>query len=397
MKEGSALQYTVNTPEGTKDRLFGECRERRKVQSALTGLFKRRGYHEIITPEVEYYDLFIQSGNPLPQENMLKLIDRSGKILVMRPDCTAPIARVAATKLQHEPLPQRLYYNQTIFRSGMAHLGASHEVAQCGVELIGASGQKADAEVLALAVDALAACGLSVFHIEVGHAGLFRALTRDLGAPQETVEQMRGYLEQKNFAALDDLLLPYQNAPGYTALRRLAYLFGGPEVLEKAKELSGDAGAEVIAYLQSLYWKLEQAGCGGRIQFDLGLAHQLDYYTGVVFRGYAEGAGSAVLSGGRYDTLLRDFGRNAPATGFAIDVDGVAQTLPSVELPKPKQLIHYEADRLREALSCVESSGQGTCELSPCETLEETIALAKEKGISQIIILETGKARVMTV
>ncbi|MBQ1352239.1 MAG: ATP phosphoribosyltransferase regulatory subunit [Oscillospiraceae bacterium] len=390
------MQYTVNTPEGTRDRLFGECRERRKVQSALTGLFKRRGYHEIITPEVEYYDLFIQSGNPLPQESMLKSIDRSGKILVMRPDCTAPIARVAATKLQNEPLPQRLYYNQTIFRSGTAHLGNSHEIAQCGVELIGASGEKADAEMLSMAVDALAACGLSIFHIEIGHAGLFRALTKDLGAPQETVEQMRSYLEQKNFAALDDLLLPYQNASGYPVLCRLAYLFGGPEVLEEAEALSGEAGAEEIRYLKSLYQRLEQAGCGGRIQFDLGLAPQLDYYTGVVFRGYVEGAGSAVLSGGRYDTLLRDFGRNAPATGFAIDVDGVAQTLPPVELPKATQLVHYEADRLREALSCIESS-QGACELSPCETLEETIALAKEKKMNQIIILETGKARVLNI
>ena len=390
------MQYTVNTPEGTRYLLFDDCRERRKVQSALTGLFKRRGYHEIITPEVEYYDLFIQSGNPLPQESMLKSIDRSGKILVMRPDCTAPIARVAATKLQNEPLPQRLYYNQTIFRSGTAHLGNSHEIAQCGVELIGASGEKADAEMLSMAVDALAACGLSIFHIEIGHAGLFRALTKDLGAPQAAVEQMRSYLEQKNFAALDDLLLPYQNASGYPVLCRLAYLFGGPEVLVEAEALSGDAGAEEIRYLKSLYQRLEQAGCGGRIQFDLGLAPQLDYYTGVVFRGYVEGAGSAVLSGGRYDTLLRDFGRNAPATGFAIDVDGVAQALPPVELPKATQLVHYEADRLREALSCIESS-QGACELSPCETLEETIALAKEKKMNQIIILETGKARVLNI
>ena len=391
------MGYTVNTPEGTKDRLFGECRERRRVQSALTGLFKRRGYHEIITPEVEYYDLFIQSGDPLPQERMLKLIDRSGKLLVMRPDCTAPIARVAATKLRHEPLPQRLYYNQTVFRSGVAHMGASHEVAQCGVELIGAFGGKADGEVLALAVDALAACGLSVFHIEVGHAGLFPALTRDLGAPAETVEQMGRYLEQKNFAALDSLLAPYEHAPGYPALCRLAYLFGGPEVLEEAMALSGEAGREVIGSLQTLYQHLEQAGCGGRIQFDLGLAHSLEYYTGAVFRGYAEGAGSAVLSGGRYDSLLQNFGRSAPATGFAVDVDGVAGALPPVELPKPAQLIHYEADRLREALSCVESSVPGSCELSPCETLEETVALAREKGIGQIVILESGKARVMTV
>ncbi len=202
---------------------------------------------------------------------------------------------------------------------------------------------------------------------------------------------MRGYLEQKNFAALDDLLLPYQNAPGYTALRRLAYLFGGPEVLEKAKELSGDAGAEVIAYLQSLYWKLEQAGCGGRIQFDLGLAHQLDYYTGVVFRGYAEGAGSAVLSGGRYDTLLRDFGRNAPATGFAIDVDGVAQTLPSVELPKPKQLIHYEADRLREALSVLKAVPKGRASYLPVRPWKRPLPWPRKRGFRRLLYWKLGK------
>ena len=102
------MAFSVNTPEGTRDRLFSECLERRQVQRALTDLFQRRGYGEVITPEVEYYDLFIQSGNPLPQEAMLKLIDRSGRIMVMRPDCTTPIARVAATKLKSVPLPQRL-------------------------------------------------------------------------------------------------------------------------------------------------------------------------------------------------------------------------------------------------------------------------------------------------
>lgn len=109
------MNYTVHTPEGTRDRLFAECRERRQVQRALTALFRRRSYAEIITPEVEFYDLFLQSGNPLPQEAMLKIIDRSGKIMVMRPDCTTPIARVAATKLRTVPLPQRLYYDQTVF------------------------------------------------------------------------------------------------------------------------------------------------------------------------------------------------------------------------------------------------------------------------------------------
>ena len=111
------MQYRINTPEGTRDRLFAECRDRRSVQTALADLFRRRSYAEVSTPEVEFYDLFLQSGNPIPQEAMLKIIDRSGKIMVMRPDCTTPIARVAATKLKALPLPQRLYYAQPVFRS----------------------------------------------------------------------------------------------------------------------------------------------------------------------------------------------------------------------------------------------------------------------------------------
>ena len=122
------MAYTINTPEGTRDRLFAECRERRQVQRDLTALFQRRGYAEVSTPEVEFYDLFLQSGNPMPQESMLKIIDRSGKIMVMRPDCTTPIARVAATKLKALPLPQRLFYDQTVFRSGQAHRGGSSEI-----------------------------------------------------------------------------------------------------------------------------------------------------------------------------------------------------------------------------------------------------------------------------
>ena len=170
------MNIHINTPEGTRDRLFSECLERRQVQAALVELFCRRGYTEVITPEVEFYDLFVQSGNPIPQESMLKIIDRSGKIMVMRPDCTAPIARVAATKLKGQALPQRLYYDQTVFRSGQAHQGGSSEIAQCGVEMIGAVGEKADLEMVAMAVDALRCCGLKQFHIELGHAGFYRAL-----------------------------------------------------------------------------------------------------------------------------------------------------------------------------------------------------------------------------
>lgn len=389
------MRYTIHTPEGTRDRLFSECRERRQVQSALTRLFQCRGYAEVSTPEVEFYDLFLQSGNPMPQESMLKIIDRSGKIMVMRPDCTTPIARVAATKLKAVPLPQRLYYDQTVFRSGQEHKGGSSEIAQCGVELIGAAGQKADLEMIAMAVDALRACGVERFHIELGHVGFFRDLAGRMDMPSETVEQMRALIEGKNFAALNDLLEPYAGQGACAALKRLSRLFGGAEVLDEAETLAG--GSSALNYLRRLYTELSAAGYGGYLRFDLGLVHQIDYYTGVVFRGYVEGAGDAVLSGGRYDKLVEAFGRTAPATGFAVDVDAVAGCLPSRELPKVGLLVHFERGELARAWKAVDDCAAGTCELSPCETLEQTLELAREKGADRVLVLDGDGERLVEV
>ena len=386
---------TINTPEGTRDRLFAECRERRQVQDSLTALFRRRGYQEVITPEVEFYDLFTQSGNPLPQESMLKIIDRSGKIMVMRPDCTTPIARVAATKLKTVPFPQRLYYAQTVFRSGNAHEGGSSEIAQCGVEMIGAMGRKADLEMVAMAVDALRSCGLERFHIELGHAGFFRALAAQMEMPEDETEQMRALIEGKNFAALDDLLAPYADQPAYRALSRLPYLFGGLETLEEAEALSG--ANEAVAYLRELYQELDQAGYGPWLRFDLGMVHQIDYYTGVVFRGYVEGAGAPVLSGGRYDKLVEMFGRSAEATGFAVDIDAVAGCLPAAAPPQLELVVHYETGELLRALAVVDERPAGTCELSPCRTLESSRNLAWEKGASLVLVLENGIERLVEV
>ena len=385
------MTHTIHTPEGTRDRLFAECRDRRSTQTALTDLFRRRGYAEVSTPEVEFYDLFLRSGNPIPQESMLKIIDRSGKIMVMRPDCTTPIARVAATKLKTLPLPQRLYYAETVFRSGDQHRGGSSEIAQCGVELIGAAGRKADLEMIAMAVDALRACGLARFYIELGHAGFFRSLAERMELEEEQVEELRTLIEGKNFAALGDFLEPYQDRPATAALRRLSRLFGGAEVLDEAEALAGENPS--IAYLRELYSALRGAGYEKYLRFDLGLVHQIDYYTGVVFRGYVEGAGDAVLSGGRYDGLVGAFGRSAPATGFAIDVDAVAACRPGAEVPRVGTLVHFAESELDRALTAVDGRAAGTCELSPCESLEETISLARSKGARRVLVLEEDGER----
>lgn len=381
------MKYIPNTPEGTRDRLFGECMERRSVQKRLTKLFRQRGYTEIMTPEMEFYDVFTLGGNNIPQENLTKVIDRSGKICVMRPDMTTPIARVAGTKLKDMVLPRRFYYEGNVYRSSSGHKGENSEIPQCGIELIGAGGIKADLEVIAGAVEAMKTCGLERFHVELGHVGIFRLFADRLEMDTEEREKMRCLIEGKNYAALNDFLLPYETQAGSAAIKRLAFLFGGVEVLDEAESLQGGA-SEVTTYLRTLYDTLYKAGFGDHVKFDLGMVHQLDYYTGVIFRGYAEGAGVAVLSGGRYDNLATYFGRPAQATGFAVDVDALASCLPKAELPQVQTVVHYEPELLGWALSIVDHLPAGTCQLSPCMRLEGTMNMAKEHGVTTVIVVD---------
>ena len=138
------------------------------------------------------------------------------------------------------------------------------------------------------------------------------------------------------------------------------------------------------------------AGYGDYIRFDLGLVHQLDYYTGLVFRGYAEGAGGPVLSGGRYDGLMEQFGRRAEAIGFAVDVDAVGGCM-AVEAPRLETVIHYGSGLLAQALAVVDSRPAGSCELSPCRTLDSTMNLAREKGAAGVLLLDAEGERWLTV
>ena len=389
------MKLTINTPEGTRDRLFSECQERRQVQSRLTRLFRQRGYLEVSTPDTEYYDLFALSGSAIPQERMVKVWDPSGKICVMRPDSTTPIARVAATKLCSVPLPQRLYYDQTVYRANPAHNGGSREIPQCGVELIGAKGMKADLEIIVTAIDALRSCGAPRFHVELGHAGFFRDLASRLEVGEERLEEIRALIEGKNFAALNALLAPYNGNPASDALNRLSRLFGGTEVLTEAEKLAGKT--EAVDYLRACSDELSAAGYGQYVRFDLGMVHQIDYYTGVVFRGYVEGAGEAVLSGGRYDHLVEVFGREAQATGFAVDVDAVARTLPETAPPTLRCVVHSEPGYLAQALEAVDGRPAGTCELSPCRTLESSKNLARDKGAEAVLVFDKNGERMVLV
>jgi len=320
-------RYQISTPEGTRDLLFAPARRLRAVEQRVRQSLEDRGYSEVITPAIEYYDVFAQANPAVGQENMLKIVDRAGRICVARPDNTTPIARIAATRLEGADLPVRLYYSQKVFRSIAEGHGHKSEFLQVGAELIGSDGLEADLDILTAAFSALEQAEAGSFRIELGHAEIYKALIEALGVDEQTAEDIRRLIENKSFAALGDALAPYQGSAAYQALCAMPQLFGGVEVLDQVEHMTGNMRVlAAVAYLRRVYTALEQAGFGESVIIDLGLVHEMDYYTGIMFRGYLGGAGAAILAGGRYNALCAKFGRDLPAAGFGIDVERIAET-----------------------------------------------------------------------
>ena len=315
--------YNKVTPEGTKDYIFDECTRKSHVTGSLKKIFKERGYRRVMTPTIEFYDVFGASADYLPQENMYKLMDNKGRLMVLCPDGTIPIARLSATRLLHMEMPLRLYYSHNVYRMANGLRGRSSEIYQCGVELIGSGSMRSDLEIMEMAAASLESISNGAgYRLELCHIGYFKALMDSLGADEETREEIRRNIEQKNFASLNDLLEQFPNNAAAAALKYLPRLFGGEEVFEQAYALFEDASArESLDYLRNIYNSLQQLGLGDKVIIDLGLVNQAEYYTGIIFRGYFNEVGEPVLSGGRYDNLLSDFGADFPAIGFAVNVD----------------------------------------------------------------------------
>ena len=371
-------RFRISTPEGTRDLLFSSCRALRQTENAVRDALEERGYSEIITPAVEYYDVFAQANPELDQDQMLKIIDKSGRICVARPDNTTPIARIAATRLDDAALPVRLYYSQKVFRSVSGDHGHKGEFLQVGAELIGADGLAADKDILSAAFAALSRTGADNFRIELGHAEIYKALIEELGADAASSEAIRRLIENKSFAALGDALQPFGSRPAAKALSAMPQLFGGIEVLDEVETLTGNVRVlGAIAYLRLLYQALDEAGYGDRIMIDLGLVHEMDYYTGIMFRGYIGGAGAAILAGGRYNALCAKFGRDLPAGGFGIDVESVAESLQGASRPE----VATRRDTVRIALT------KGRLE-------KKTLALLKDAGYD-ISELEAGTRKLI--
>ena len=394
-------------PQGVQDLLIDDCLLRRKIEDRLMETFNQWGYMEISSPTLEYYDLFTKPPMLADGDTMFKMIDTNGKILVMRPDCTIPMARIVATKMKNFVYPLKLCYVENVYRIDREQSDQKREFRQAGVELFGVSSVKGDAEILVTAIESLESIGLENLTVELGHMKFLGALFQSMNMEEEAEKEMLHLLEEKNITGIQEMAV-LQGIKDETArlLARLPRLFGTPqEVLSEVKTypLTGEM-EEALDELHKTIEMVEEYGLGGCLGIDLGMVSQLEYYTGITFKGFTKDLGAVILSGGRYDKLLGKFGMDCTATGFAIVVNKLTKALKiqeNIHVPKRKHILildsQYNVGTVKEAVDQLREGGN-IVEFCMLEDPEEICEYMKRRQVDELVrIHEDGRVEQVSI
>ena len=320
-----SLQERSLVPVGMATILPEAAQEVRRLEARLLAQIDQWGYDEVILPTFEYLDVLAPGLESEIIEKCYKFPDRTtGRILLLRPDATAQIARTVAMGMMGTRLPLRLSYRATVFRYEPEHAGRDREIFQVGAELIGADQATADIEIISLLIECLRRVGLRSFKISLGHVGFFKGLLIRAGLSPEGQKRAEQAAARKDLPWLADILAKERVAkPLAAAILEAPELCGQAEVLDRGRALAGGEKSllKALDRLTQVYQSLCAAGYEDSMFLDLGEFRGFDYYDGVVFDVFAEGIGVELGGGGRYDHLIGRFGRDLPSTGFALNVD----------------------------------------------------------------------------
>ena len=323
------MQRIFHTPEGVRDIYNGECSQKHHLQTEIRKVFDSYGYEEIETPSFEYFEVFSREVGTIPSKDLYKFFDREGNTLVLRPDFTPSVSRACATYFNPEHQVITLSYTGNTFINNSSFRGRLKETTQMGVERMGDDSPEADAEILAMTVECLLATGLTEFQVSVGQVDYYKAIFAQTGMSQEEEEELRELISQKNYFGVEELV-KNKNMDKSLArvLSQLPQMFGSTEVLEKAKSLTDNPQAlKAVARLEEIYELLKVYGYEKYVTFDFAMLSKYHYYTGIIFQAYTYGTGEALIKGGRYNQLMKHFGKPAASIGFAIVVDNLLMAL----------------------------------------------------------------------
>lgn len=357
-KDELMKKQVLHTPEGVRDIYGDECAKKQRLEEELKKAMERYGYCVIQTPTFEFFETFAKEVGTTPSKDLYKFFDKEGNTLVLRPDLTPSVARAAAMHFKAERMPLRLYYMGSAFINNTSYQGRQKESTQLGAELIGDTSVEADAEMISLAADCLLSAGLKEFQIGVGHADFFMGLMEAAGCGDDAVLELRELIANKNFFGVEEVI---SKLPMEKSLRELFHMLGGfyfsEDEMAKARSLAADYPKilSAIVRLENLHAALKIYGVDKYVSYELGMVSNYQYYTGIIFAGYAFGSGEPVVKGGRYDRLLEFFGKDSASVGFAVVVDQLMAALSrqkiKTSLPVRGELIAYRKERQQEAVA----------------------------------------------
>ena len=393
------MKNLLHTPEGVRDIYDRECARKNIVEQRILRQMQLFGYSAIETPMFEFFDIFAKERGSVSNREMYKFFDRYNNTVVLRPDMTPAIARCVTKFYGEETMPQRLCYLGHTFTNSASYKGRLYEVTQSGAELIGDDSAQADAEMIAMVIQSLRSAGLKEFQVELGEVEFFRGLLEEAGISEEEGDELRELIENKNYFGVEDYISNVlKKADFKDVFLKLPELFGSVDNIRKAKEMTKNQRAQsAIDRLEKVHQILKEYGLTEYISYDLGMLSKFSYYTGIIFKAYSYGIGDYMVSGGRYDKLLVQFGRDISAIGFAITIDRLMSALSSQKVEFDTSaadvLVVYEEQRTGEAVQVLtryRRIGKRAMGM-PMEgekERKEYIAYAKEKGMTQLIFMK---------
>ena len=395
----SAFRRTVR---GMRDLLPEEAEKLRFIEETARELAKLYGYREVITPVVEHYELLAAKIGEETRKRMYVFEDLGGRKVALRPEFTASVARLVATKMVSIPKPLRLFSVGSLYRYDEPQFGRYREFWQANYELFGSSKPEADAEILVLTADLLDRIDLRNHHLKINHVGILRGILSQEGIAEEQQNDIMQLLDKKQHEEALSLVRETGGSRGCTDNLRVLFGIGGKDletVTQEMREVVKNCpeALEAVKNLSGILGLVEESGAEVDFLVEAGFARGLEYYTGMIFEIFVPEMDIALGGGGRYDKLIELFGGGmVPAVGVAPGIDRMSLALGKQETALQKSaekrvfVIPVDKNTVSQALrisSLLRKEGFRTEVETMGRSVSRALSDADRRGITHAVIV----------
>jgi len=397
MRPGSLLKNENSIPKGVTDFLPEQAEKIGFIESAINRTFDLWGFRKMIPPMLEFEDLLAVGMDESLRSKLFRFEDRqSHRLLAVPPDITPQIARIESMRMKSHPLPHRIYYNGRVLRHVESQSGRSREIYQAGVELIGLDSPEADAEMIAMSVEAMRKIGFDDFKVDLGQVDFYSGIMKSADLDSETAAEIQSAIARKDLSTVTSILETQKiSESAKSEILALPRLFGGIEVLDKAYEaVRNDRSRRALDNLAKVIDILAMYGVGKELTIDLGEIRGLAYHTGLTFEGFVPGLGEPICGGGRYDSLMGKYGESRPATGFAFNILNILQVFENTSsrdiVRLPSFLLFNLKEDKRSALSLASALRSHGCSVARDiirRDFEQSVEYAKFNSIEYTVVI----------